>query len=93
MLRRAGIVTAVLLLTGTSWAWAAGGGGFDLSWFSMDGGGGPSSSGGYAVTGTAGQLDAGALSGNGYHLAGGLWPAQFPAATADHGVYLPLVGR
>jgi hypothetical protein len=38
---------------------AQSGGGFDLSWSTMDGGGGTSTGGAYAVSGTIGQPDAG----------------------------------
>jgi hypothetical protein len=48
---------------------------YDLSWFSIDGGGGTSSGGAYSVSGTIGQPDAGALSGGNYTLVGGFWSA------------------
>lgn len=44
-----------------------------LDWFTMDGGGGTSAAGAYAVSGTIGQPDAGAMSGGTYSLAGGFW--------------------
>ncbi|MBI1784878.1 hypothetical protein HYR69_07020 [Candidatus Sumerlaeota bacterium] len=47
------------------------GGGFDLGWFSVDGGGGESSGGVYSLFGTIGQPDAGTLQGDGYTLQGG----------------------
>ena len=60
---------------------------FDLSWNTVDGGGGTSSGGGYTLSGTIGQPDAGALSGGGYTLLGGFWggllatPSPTPTAT------------
>ena len=63
------------------------GSGYDLSWSTLDGGGGSSSGSGYSLSGTIGQPDAGTLSGGGYTLNGGFWAgavSQFP-------VYLPLV--
>ena len=48
---------------------------YDLSWFSIDGGGGTSSGGSYSVSGTIGQPDAGVLSGGNYTIAGGFWSA------------------
>lgn len=48
---------------------------FDLSWFSIDGGGGTSSGGAYSVSGTIGQPDAGVLSGGNYTIVGGFWSA------------------
>ena len=48
-------------------------GGYDLPWSTVDGGGGISSGGTYAISSTAGQPDAGELSGGSYTLAGGFW--------------------
>ena len=64
--------------------------GYDLTWSTVDGGGYTfSTGGGYTLGGTAGQPDAGPLSGGGYTLKGGFWPA----ATIPYRVYLPLVLR
>jgi hypothetical protein len=52
----------------------AGSGSFDLSWHTIDGGGGTSSGGGFELTGTIGQPDAGAIAGGNFELAGGFWP-------------------
>jgi hypothetical protein len=46
---------------------------FTLDWFSIDGGGGKSTGGVYAVTGTIGQPDAGQMSGGQFVLQGGFW--------------------
>lgn len=92
-MRRAVVVVAAAMLTVSGWALASSGAGVDLSWFSIDGGGGQSGGGGYALIGTAGQPDAGALSGGSFHLAGGFWPAQILAAPAGQQVYLPLLMR
>ena len=46
---------------------------FSIDWYSMDGGGGTSTGGVYAVTGTIGQPDAGSLMGGEYALEGGFW--------------------
>jgi hypothetical protein len=46
---------------------------YDLSWFTIDGGGGVSSGGAYSLSGTIGQPDAGHLSGNGFSIDGGFW--------------------
>jgi hypothetical protein len=49
---------------------------FDLSWFTVDGGGATfSSGGGYTLGGTIGQPDAGQLAGGVYALSGGFWAA------------------
>ena len=51
-------------------------GGYDLSWFTVDSGGGMWSAGGdYMLGGTVGQPDAGLLSGGEYTLSGGFWGA------------------
>ncbi len=47
------------------------GGDFDLSWFTIDGGGGTSGGGDFVVRGTIGQPDAGTLSGGEFELRGG----------------------
>ena len=64
----------VLLLGGAGFA-AYLGGDFDLSWYTIDGGGGGESTGGdFALAGTIGQPDAGTMSGGDFELAGGFWP-------------------
>ena len=81
----------VLLLLLAPVARAQSGGGYDLTWNTVDGGGATwSEGGGYSLGGTVGQPDAGVLSGGGYTLAGGFWPG---GAAARYGVYLPLVLR
>ena len=75
---------------GTSARGKLGTAGYDLSWFTIDGGGGTVSGGGYALAGTAGQPEPGmALRGGGYTLVGGFWEG---AATGNR-IYLPLVMR
>jgi len=49
------------------------GGGYDLTWSTIDGGGGSSSGGSFLLNGSIGQPDAGALSGGDYNLQGGFW--------------------
>ncbi len=64
--------------------------GYDLSWWTADGGGETFSTGGnYSLGGTVGQPDAGLLIGPGYTLAGGFWSG----AGRPYCVYLPLVVR
>jgi len=56
------------LLVGVVLAWpvqAQSGGGYDLTWSTIDGGGGESSGGAYSLGGTLGQPDAGAMRGGG----------------------------
>jgi hypothetical protein len=68
-------------------------GGYELSWWTVDGGGTAfSTGGGYTLGGTAGQPDAGLLTGDGYALGGGFWRGG-PAASPGYELYLPLVVR
>jgi len=47
---------------------------YSIDWYKISGGGGASSNGEYAVTGTIGQPDAGvAMTGGSYSLTGGFW--------------------
>jgi hypothetical protein len=62
------------------------GGGYDLRWNTIDGGGSTSATGGvYALGGTVGQADAGRIAGGSFVVNGGFWkPAEavMPTATA-----------
>lgn len=53
---------------------SAASGQYELSWYTIDGGGGQSSGGAYTLTGTIGQADAAWSSGGSYELLGGFWP-------------------
>ena len=46
---------------------------FSIDWSTIDGGGGTSTGGVYAVSGTIGQPDAGKMSGGNYSINGGFW--------------------
>lgn len=75
-------VAALLALTGRAGPVSAqSGGGYDLTWHSVDHGGGESTGGGFAVNGTIGQTAAGTMTGGGYGVTGGFWPAIVPTAT------------
>jgi uncharacterized membrane protein len=69
---------------------ASSGGDYELSWWTIDGGGGTSSGGDYSVSGTIGQPDAGSMSGGDYSLGGGFWArvSQF-----FYDLFLPLIMR
>ena len=76
---------------------AQSGGGYDLTWSTIDGGGGASSGGAssggaYSLGGTVGQPDAGAMAGGAYSLVGGFWSGSVSGATSRY-VYLPIVLR
>jgi hypothetical protein len=59
---------------------------YDLTWWTIDNGGGTSTGGNYILSGTLGQPDAGVLSGGTYSLIGGFW-----AIDAQRFIYLPLI--
>lgn len=85
------LATGVLLLSAGLVALAQDG--YELSWWTVDGGGGTfSSGGGYTLGGTAGQPDAGVLAGGGYTLGGGFWRGG-EALPPTHEIYLPVVLR
>lgn len=57
---------------------------YSIAWHTIDGGGGTSTGGVYAVSGTIGQPDAGpTLSGGGFTLTGGFWALPVAIQTAD----------
>ena len=84
------IVLAAGLLAVAPTAGAQTGGGYDLTWNTIDGGGGTSSGGSYSLSGTAGQPDAGNLSGGSYSLGGGFWAGVFQGLQR---LFLPLLQR
>jgi hypothetical protein len=79
-----GIIMASLLcvmtITLNSSAQKESPGGFDLSWYTIDGGGATFSiGGGFELGGTIGQPDAGGpMIGSGFSLTGGFWPGAGP---------------
>jgi hypothetical protein len=74
--------TVVATLGATVFISSAPGQTYEVTWYTIDGGGVMNASGGvYEVSGTIGQPDAGELSGGTYTINGGFWgPACFPAA-------------
>ena len=75
------LVTVIVAIAPVS-VLAMSGGDYEISWSTIDGGGGMSSGGNYIVTGTIGQPDAGEMSGDSYELLGGFWPGE-PLCTVD----------
>ena len=66
---------------------AQSGSGYEITWWTVDGGGNtPLDSGGYALGATAGQPDAQAAAAGGYALSGGFW-----TGAARYRIYLPLL--
>ena len=89
-MKRVAIFTTLLVsLLVALTALAQTGGSFDLTWFTVDSGGGASGGGGYTASGSIGQPDAAILAGGGYTLVGGFWGG----APSLYNIYLPLVLR
>ena len=55
---------------------------YSIDWFTIDGGGGTSTGGVYAVSGTIGQPDAGRMSGGNFAIDGGFWGIIAPIQTS-----------
>jgi hypothetical protein len=62
---------------------------YSLPWWTVDGGGGNSNSGQYALSGTIGQADAGLLTGGQYALTGGFWGG----IQLEQQIYLSIIIR
>jgi len=67
------LIISVLLLFIVSFASVASGQ-YEISWYTIDGGGGRSSGGPYTLMGTIGQPDAAYSAGGHFELLGGFWP-------------------
>ena len=80
------LILAALLLPVTPAS--ADGPGYNLSRCVVAGGGGESFGGDYVLKGTAGQAEAGLLSGSDYVLGSGFW---YGIDLGDFDIYLPLV--
>lgn len=61
---------------------------FELSWWTIDGGGRTSSGGAYVLSGTIGQPDMHCASNGSYLITGGFWSG---AMLRCHRVFLPLI--
>jgi hypothetical protein len=87
------VVVVVMVVGGVVVAQGPDATGYDLSWWTVDGGGetrAASIGSGYSLGGTIGQPDAGpVMSGTGYKLVGGFWPG----GAGPYRVYLPVVLR
>jgi hypothetical protein len=76
----AAVAAACLVGAGAS---ALAGPPFDLSWHSIDTGGGTCSGGGFTLVASVGQPDAGMMTGGGYTLAGGFLAGSTTPCPAD----------
>ena len=84
------LITLVAVCLLTSSALASSEAAYQLNWYTVDGGGGTSTGGGYSLSGTIGQADAGAMSGGVYTLSGGFWSALGKIISS---LYVPLVRK
>ncbi|MBN1179731.1 MAG: hypothetical protein JXD18_10985 [Anaerolineae bacterium] len=84
------LLSIIAALLTSSVALAQTGGGYDLTWWTVDGGGGTVSSAAYELAGTIGQSDVGVvLSGGEFTLYSGFWSS----GTTQYMIYLPLILR
>jgi len=86
------LIALGLVLIVSAAALAATEAGYDLTWWTVDGGGGNASGGGYSLSGAIGQPDSGVMSGGSYELSGGFWNQTVSGALSTI-VYLPLLTR
>jgi hypothetical protein len=70
MMKKKHLVQLLVVLAFVPAAWAAT---YDLSWRTIDGGGGRSTGGSFTLSGTIGQPDARFSSGGAFELTGGFW--------------------
>jgi hypothetical protein len=65
--------------------------GYDLTWWTVDNGGGQSVGGTYTLSGTLGQAEAGQpMTGGNFSLAGGFWQTGITSPALNQ-IYLPLI--
>lgn len=93
--RVAGVLVLLLLLSLAAWPLLGqGGGGYDVNWYAVEGGGVTFAGGGaYTLGGTMGQAEAGAAGGGAYALNSGFWGEAAPTAVPPdtYAAYLPAV--
>ena len=93
MKKRIGLLLLMILLFVVAGAALAASTDLDISWWTVDGGGGTSQGGDFALSGTIGQPDASeVMTGGDFALVGGYW-AGVQSSPYMHWIYLPLVMR
>lgn len=87
------LTVAVILTVATTVSLAlAPSGPLEIPWYTIDGGGTTASpGGGFALSGTVGQADAGISSGGIYAMRGGFWGVAPALDTEVSTVYLPMI--
>ena len=87
------VLTLLLVLLVVGAALAEANTGFEVPWWTVDGGGGDSTGTGFSLSGTIGQPDASQqLSGGDYLLQGGFWVGA-GGGGVQYDIYLPVVLR
>jgi hypothetical protein len=87
-MKHTAMLLALVLALLASATIAAAQGGYDISWWTVSGGGHTFSAGDtYTLGGTVGQLAISSMRGGGYALAGGFWARAIPT----YPIYLPVV--
>lgn len=81
------LLLALLVLSPASLAQAS----FSGAWWTVDGGGGQSSSNDFSLNAVAGQPDAGAMTGGRFSLQGGFFPSAMSEAAEK--TFLPVVRK
>jgi len=66
---------------------------YALNWFTVDGGGGASAGGPYAISGTIAQPDTGLMHGGTFTLEGGFWPVLVASVVGDPTLFIQLAGN
>jgi hypothetical protein len=85
-----GLLAGCLLMIASASVQAAGP--YEITWSTIDGGGGRSSGGSYVLTGTIGQADAAYSAGGRYELLGGFWPGG-PICIVEFGDFAKFAGQ
>ena len=81
-MKKSGWLIIGCMLFGLGWGLVVSTGDYSISWFTVDGGGGTSSGGGYEAIGSFGQLDTGSANGGPYALTSGFWAVVLVTETA-----------
>jgi hypothetical protein len=95
MKRLSVLFAPLLVFVVTAGVLAQSGGGFNLSWSAVPGGGGAGAGGSYTVQGAIGQHDVGgpSMRAGKFEMRSGFWsPPEAPAAIPPQ-IYLPLIIR
>ncbi len=89
-----GLMVLLILILSFGWSTAAQTtDGYTITWWTIDGGGGTSTTSGYTLSGSIGQPIVGEISGGGYTLTSGFWAGVPDSSVQFFQIYLPLLTR